>query len=87
MATSHDGEEVELTMKFESLLFFITGAPREAPLKFDPLPSVSFQHSSLYPHSNTCSNTIFLPAMDTSFGNFLYYMTSGIRSTLGFGLV
>lgn len=92
-ATSHDGEEVDMTISFEALLFFITGAPREPPLMFDPMPTVCFHHStdetkcSPYPRSNTCSNTIYLSTMDVPFSKFLYYMTSGVRSTAGFGLI
>ena len=31
---SHNGEEMEIQMQFQSILFFVTGAPREPPLKY-----------------------------------------------------
>ena len=84
---SHEGEEVQMTVKYEMILFFTTGAPREPPLRFDPTPSVSFQYTSPYPRSNTCSNTIYLPTDEMPFNKFVYYMTYGITNTAGFGRV
>ena len=84
---SHENDEVEMTIKFENILFFSTGAPREPPLKFDPTPSVRFQHNSPYPRGNTCVNTIYLPTTDMPLDKFIYYMTSGITCTAGFGLI
>ena len=69
------------------ILFFTTGAPREPPLKIDPTPSVSYQYTSPYPRSNTCSNTIYLPTNEIPFEKFLYYMSSGITNPAGFGRV
>lgn len=59
-AVSHEGDEVQLKMKYEMILFFTTGAPREPPLQFDPTPSISFQGTSPYPRSNTFQ--YYLPA-------------------------
>ena len=80
-------KEVQLQIQYETILFFVTGAPREPPLKFDPIPSVGFQYVSLYPRSNTCSNTLYLPATDMPYAKFLYYVTYGMINTAGFGLV
>ena len=38
-AQAHDSEQVQVKIKYEMILFFTTGAPREPPLKFDPTPS------------------------------------------------
>lgn len=83
----HEDKEVQLQIQYETILFFVTGAPREPPLKFDPTPSVGFQYVSLYPRSNTCSNTLYLPATDMPYAKFLYYVTYGMINTAGFGLV
>ena len=87
MAVSHDGEEVELYIGYENILFFATGAPREPPLKFNPPPSVSFHKNGPYPSSHTCTNTLLLPLGVTTFEEFVYYVTYGITSTAGFGHV
>ena len=50
-AVSHEDEEVQMTVTYQMILFFTTGAPREPPLRFDPTPSVSFQYTSPYPRS------------------------------------
>ena len=86
-AVSHEDEEVQMTVTYEMILFFTTGAPRKPPLRFDPTPSVSSQYTSPYPRSNTCSNTIYLPTNEIPFEKFLYYMTYSITNTAGFGLV
>lgn len=74
-AVLHEGDEVQLKMKYEMILFFTTGAPREP------------QGTSPYPRSNTCSNTIYLPTIEMSFEKFSYYMAYGITNTAGFGRV
>ena len=86
-AVSHEGDEVHLKINYEMILFFTTGAPREPPVRFDPIPSVGFQGTSPYPRSNTCSNTIYLPTTEMPFEKFSYYMAYGITNTAGFGLV
>ena len=46
-AQAHDGEQVQVKIKYEMILFFTTGASREPPLKFDPTPSLSFQYTDM----------------------------------------
>ena len=84
---THNGEEMEIQMQFQSILFFITGEP---PLKYSPSPTVCFNHEDSYnpyPRSNTCSNTLYLPTVDMPLEQFLYYMSYGITNTVGFGLI
>lgn len=89
---SHDGVGTEFEIRFENILAFATGSPSEPPIGFHPSPALSFQNSSPYPRANTCANVIYLPFKDLPepqmpFERFVYYMTSGILNTAGFGQV
>lgn len=86
-----DKEEADFMIKFEDIVAFATGAPYEPPLGFDPPPVILFQSKSPYPRANTCTNTIYLPmgseATELGLERFMYYLSSGILNTAGFGLV
>ena len=79
----------EFQISFENILAFATGAFSEPPLGYEPHPSLSFQTNSPYPRANTCANTIYLSITEplVPFESFVYYMTSGILNSAGFGRV
>lgn len=86
---SHDGVNTEFQITFNNILAFATGSPTKPPLGFIVPPALGFQTCSPYPRANTCANVIYLPLCtdgpQISFDKFVYFMTSGILNTAGFG--
>lgn len=60
-----DIKDGELSMKFEDLLVFITGASAIPPLGFDEKPTLNFYTNEdnvrRLPWSSTCTNALYLP--------------------------
>lgn len=57
----NDGDIQTLTVTFEILLSFATGAPRPPPAGNKPMPTLAFEDQrSPFPRANTCSNTLYL---------------------------
>lgn len=88
-AVSHDGVTTHFEITFATIVAFATGCPSEPPVGFRPMPSIRFQTTSPYPRANTCTNTVHLPIQQPllPFEKFVYYVTSGILNTAGFGRV
>ncbi|CAG2190993.1 G2H3 [Mytilus edulis] len=61
-------EETDVT--FETILMFTTGSKSVPPLGFDPSPSVAFWKER-FPKATTCTNTLVLPTLCTSYESFV----------------
>ena len=53
--------EDELSITYEMILSFATGAPPPPPVGYIITPSIGFHNQGPFPYSNTCSNTLYLP--------------------------
>jgi len=83
------GEMEEFNLDYKTLLSFTTGALYPPLAGFAKPPTLAFQDTSPYPRSNTCANTLYLPALRPlpSSEEFAYSMAFGILNAAGFGRV
>ena len=81
---SPNDEEHELSLTLSDVLVFGTGAACEPPMGLYPKPKISFKDGSCYLTANTCTNTIYLPTKEMSYGDFNYY---AIANYAGFGQI
>ena len=86
---SPEGSIENFHVTLDMILMFATGCHSEPPVGFTTRPSLRFQSGSPYPSANTCTNTINLPLADTnsSFEQFVYFMSYGVLNSAGFGCV
>lgn len=84
-----DIEEGEDSIALSDILFFATGCKVLPPRKI--YPSIEFLHGaenwgqSRFPTANTCSSTLRLPVVHTTYESFKADMTFGIQNGRGFG--
>ena len=84
-----DIEEGEDSIALSDILFFATGCKVLPPRKISPV--IEFLHEaerwgqSRFPTANTCSCTLRLPVVHTTYGSFKADMTFGIQNGRGFG--
>ena len=84
-----EGDVEEFSLDYKTILAFTTGASYPPPMGFVKTPMLAFQDATRYPRSNTCANTLYLPAMKPlpSSDQFAYDMAFGILNAAGFGHV
>ena len=84
-----DIEEGEDSIALSDILFFATGCKVLPPRKISPV--IEFLHEadrwgqSRFPTANTCSCTLRLPVIHTTYESFKADMTFGIQNGRGFG--
>ena len=84
--TNSNGRVESFYFTYETLLTFVTGAPRPPPYGFQPKPSLAFYLNRQLPRANTCANTLYLPLQTElpTFEQFSYDMVFGILNSAGF---
>uniref|UniRef100_A0A674P9B2 HECT domain-containing protein n=1 Tax=Takifugu rubripes TaxID=31033 RepID=A0A674P9B2_TAKRU len=60
-----DCQEGEAAVSVEEVLMFATGLTSLPPSGLEPLPKIEFLDGSPFPMSNTCSNLLKLPILDS----------------------
>ena len=84
-----DIEEGDESIALSDILFFATGCKVVPPRKMSPV--IEFLHEperwgqSRFPTANTCSCTLRLPVLHTTYESFKADMTFGIQNGRGFG--
>ena len=84
-----DIEESEESVALSDILFFATGCKALPPRKISPV--IEFLHEaerwgqSRFPTANTCSYTLRLPVIHTTYESFKADLTFGIQNGRGFG--
>lgn len=68
---------------------FFSGASRVPPGGFDSLvlPSLTFNHETIFPQASTCALSLILPAKHRKYEDFKNKMDQAIIQNGGFGCV
>ena len=84
-----NGDMEHFILDYTSILAFTTGASYPPPIGFSKKTTIAFQYNSPFPRSNTCANTLYLPAAHPlpSLEQFVYNIAFGILNAAGFGCV
>ena len=81
------GADQEMSITFENILAFATGAHKVPPTGFLPYPQIQFQQDSPFPTANTCGNCLNLPILCRTYHEFKDKMAMAIMNAIGFGQV
>ena len=72
-----------MTITFEDILIFATGASETPPMGLTPSPTIAFCPTAKYPTASTCSNVLTLP-LGQVYDDFKRNFAFGILNSHGF---